>query len=309
MVNLIATSVVRGSNRGESHGGVFLVNLQTDEILQPVDWNTIDIDWQGPDCDRGLRGVAFHRDRIYIAASDELFVFDQAFNVVASFRNAYLRHCHELCVFERHLFLASTGYDSILGFNLETETFDWALKIVTDGRIFGTRRFNPDRDDGPLLINKLFLNTVHCDKGGMYISGMHTGAVLRFSGQGVGVMTTLPEGAHNARPFGDGILFNDTEAHAVRFESPTSRKAFPVPRFAPDKLTHTNPDDARMAGQGFGRGLCVVSGNEIAAGSAPATISIYDLDEHKAVKVVNLSPDVRNAIHGIAVWPYEWPGR
>lgn len=309
MANLIATSIVRGSNQGESHGGVYLINLETNQVLQPVDWNTMNIDWQGRGWDRGLRGIAFHGDRIHVAASDELFVFDQAFNIVASFRNSYLKHCHEICVFERHLFLTSTGYDSILGFNLETETFDWALKIVTDGRIFGTRRFNPNRDDGPLLIDKLHLNNVHCDKGGMYISGMRTGALLRFSGKAVGVMTTLPEGAHNARPFRDGILFNDTQADAVRFASPGSRKAFRVPRFAPEKLTHTNLDDSRIARQGYGRGLCVISENQIAAGSSPSTISIYDLDERKAVKVVNLSLDVRNAIHGIAVWPYDWPDR
>ena len=84
MNKLIATSVVRGSNQGESHGGVFLINLETDEILQPVDWNTVDIDWQGRGWDRGLRGIEFHAGNVYIAASDELFVFDQSFNIVAS---------------------------------------------------------------------------------------------------------------------------------------------------------------------------------------------------------------------------------
>ena len=47
MTSLIATSVVRGSNQGESHGGIYLINLETEEILNPVDWDKIDIDWQG----------------------------------------------------------------------------------------------------------------------------------------------------------------------------------------------------------------------------------------------------------------------
>ena len=42
------------------------INLDTDEILQPVDWNTMDIDWQGRGWDRGLRGIEFHEDQIYI---------------------------------------------------------------------------------------------------------------------------------------------------------------------------------------------------------------------------------------------------
>ena len=58
MTSLIATSVVRGSNQGESHGGIYLINTDTDEILQPVDWNRMDIDWQGRGWDRGLRGIA-----------------------------------------------------------------------------------------------------------------------------------------------------------------------------------------------------------------------------------------------------------
>ena len=307
--SLIATSVVRGSDRGDSHGGVHLINLETGQVLQPVDWNRIDIDWRGPEDGRGLRGIAFHGNRIYIAASDELLVFDQAFNLVASFRNAYLEQCQAICVFERHLFMASAGYDSILGFNLEQETFDWAFKIVTDGRIFGARRFNPNQDDGPLMIDKLRLNNVHCETGGMYISGTRTGALLRFSGKAVGVMTTLPEGANDARPFRNGVLFNDTKAGAVRFETPNARQAFALPRFSSDKLAHAGPDDAGIVRQGFGRGLCVVSEREIAAGSSPSTVSVYDLDANKAVKVVNLSLDVRSAIHGLAVWPYEWPDR
>ena len=307
MAILIATSSLRGGDPGESHGGVYLINLQTGQVLKPVDSSAVDVDREGRGRERGLRGIACHRDRVYIATGEELLVFDQAFNAVASFRNAYLQNCQEICVFERHLFMASAGFDAILGFNLETESFDWAFRIVTDGRVFGARRFDPNGDEGPLLVDKLQLNNVHCEKGGMYVSGKRTGALLRFGGDRVGVKTTLPEGVHNARPYRDGVLFNDTEAGALRFESPTSRTAFPVPRFPPEKVSHAGTDGSGGARAGYGRGLCVISDHEAAAGSAPATISIYDLDAGKAVKAVNLSLDARNAIHGVEVWPYAWP--
>lgn len=99
------------------------------------------------------------------------------------FRNAYLENCQEICVFERHLFMTSAGYDAVLGFNLETDSFDWAIRIVTDGRVFGARRFDPNGDEGPLMVDKLRLNNVHCDTGGMYVSGTRTGALLRFGWQ------------------------------------------------------------------------------------------------------------------------------
>jgi hypothetical protein len=56
---LIATSVVRGSEQGQSHGGVYLIDPSAQAVHQVLDWNTADIDWTGRGWDRGLRGVAF----------------------------------------------------------------------------------------------------------------------------------------------------------------------------------------------------------------------------------------------------------
>ena len=85
---LIATSVVRGSQQGESHGGVFLIDLDHQRAVQAIDWNTTDFDWQGRGWDRGLRGIAFDLERVYIAASDELFVYSPEFQLLASYRNS-----------------------------------------------------------------------------------------------------------------------------------------------------------------------------------------------------------------------------
>ena len=93
---LIATSVVRGSQQGESHGGVFTIDFEQRTATQHIDWNTSEIDWQGRGADRGLRGIAFDGDNIYIAASDELFCYDREFKLQHSHRNRYLRHCHEI---------------------------------------------------------------------------------------------------------------------------------------------------------------------------------------------------------------------
>ena len=65
-------------------------------------------------------------------------------------------------------------------------------------------------------------------------------------------------------------------------------------------------DDSRIARQGFGRGLCVINDRLIAAGSSPSTISIIDLQEEKRLTAVNLTMDIRNAIHGLECWPERW---
>ena len=112
-------------------------------------------------------------------------------------------------------------------------------------------------------------------------------------------------GAHNAQPYRDGLLFNDTVANLVRYVAADTQYAFNVPMHADEKLTHTNFDDSRIARQGFGRGLCVMDNGIIAAGSSPSTITFHDVDKQKTINAINLTYDIRNAIHGLEVWPYD----
>ena len=65
---LIATSVVRGSEQGQSHGGIYIVDPASQTLQQMLDWNTVDIDWSGRGLDRGLRGIAFWGGEVYVAA-------------------------------------------------------------------------------------------------------------------------------------------------------------------------------------------------------------------------------------------------
>lgn len=306
MTILIATSVVRGSQQGESHGGVYLVDFATDRVARPIDWNTMDIDWQGRGWDRGLRGIAFDGEDVYIAASDELFRYTPDFELRDSYRSPYLRHCHEISRHERTLFLASTGFDSILGFDLDRKRFHWGLQIAAGpaGGFVG-RPFDSGVDGGPLPGNQLHLNNVFCTEGGMYLSGLRTGQLLQFNGRQIKPWCTLPEGVHNARPFRDGVLFNDTHADVLRAVSRDAEQVFRVPRYPPEKLTHTDFDDSRIARQAFGRGLCVVDENLIAGGSSPSTIALHDLRSGGTSKQVTLSLDMRNAIHGLEVWPFQ----
>ena len=307
-MKLLTTSVVRGSYQGESHGGVYLIDLDTREIRQLLDWNKADIDWQGRGWDRGLRGIAFDGEVVYIAASDELFAYTPEFRPLGSWRNPYLKHCHEISIWERQLFLTSTGFDSILGFDLDAREFSWAMHVMTHQFRFTGVAFDPRGKDGPLMLNKLHINNVHCTKGGMYLSGLRTGGMLLFNGREIQMAAELPAGSHNARPFRDGVLFNDTQTDALRYAGRgegLEDRALPVPGFDPATLEKGDLDQSRIARQGFARGLCVLSETLIAGGSSPSTVSVYDLPANRRLLSVNLTMDVRNAIHGLAVWPYD----
>jgi hypothetical protein len=304
MTTLIATSVVRGSRQGQSHGGVYLIDLDNRRVAQTIDWNNADIDWRGRGWDRGLRGIAFDGERVFIAASDELFVYDRNFARLASYRSPYLRHCHEISRFRRRLYLTSTGFDSLLGFDLDTNRFSWGMHFSAGKAGLQCTAFDPLGKNGPAAYNSLHINSVCCLERGMYFSGLRTNGLLKFDGNTVTRMATLPEGTHNARPFRDGVLFNDSKADAVRFVSPGTQLAFPVPRYQAEQLTHTELGDPRIARQAFARGLCVLGENIIAAGSSPSTIALHDLERARTTLQVTLSLDVRNAIHGLEVWPF-----
>ena len=117
---------------------------------------------------------------------------------------------------------------------------------------------------------------------------------------------SLPEGIHNAMPHQDGIIFNDTKSDVVRYLDQSGKSiVFPVALYREEDLEFSGVDSSKIARQSFGRGLCVVNDTVIAAGSSPSTISLYDLKENERVAIVNLTMDIRNAIHGLEIWPFD----
>jgi len=84
---IITTSVIRATHQGDSHGGVYLIDLNSAKVKQVISWNKMDIDWAGRGWDRGLRGIAFFKEKIYIAASDEIFEYVQNFKLICSYKN------------------------------------------------------------------------------------------------------------------------------------------------------------------------------------------------------------------------------
>ena len=303
---LIATSVVRGSQQGESHGGIFTVDFENQEGEQRVDWNTDEIDFEGRGADRGLRGVTFSGDDIYIAASDELYCYDQTFSVQNSYRNRYLKHCHEICHMENTIFLTSTGFDSLLAFDLNKKKYIWGFHVQREYERWTGHTFDPRTDIGPRAVNDFHINMVHVDNSGIYLSGLRTNALLHLNSKmEVSEVCSLPTGAHNARLYRDGLLFNDTQSDCVRYSGRDgSNQAFKIVTYDDDDIEFAGIDDSKIARQGFGRGLCPVGDRFVAGGSSPSTITLYDLETNQTVGHVNLTMDIRNAIHGLEPWPY-----
>jgi hypothetical protein len=305
VTKLLATSVVRGSVQGESHGGVFLIDLDAETVEQKLDWDTADIEWEGRGWDRGLRGIAFSDDAVLIAASAELYVFAPDFASRHAFANPYLHHAHEISRWRHMTYVTSTGFDAILGFDLSAGAFTFGLSLNAESERIGWRTFDPRAADGPARSNSFHLNSITATDYGLFIAGLNTPGLLRFDGKALAVVASLPGGTHNAQPLANGLLFNDTRANLVRHVTPARQRQFFVPSYDEKTLTHLDAGRSGIARQAFARGLCTIGETMVAGGSSPSTIALHDLAANKTVRVITLSNDIRNAIHGLEVWPFD----
>ncbi len=304
---LVATSVVRGSRQSENHGGVFTVDFENQQVEQLFDWNESEIDLKGSSGGPGMRGIAFRDEDILIAASNVLFRCDRSFKIKTFSRNHYLDDCHEICRYEQTVFLTSPGFDSLLAFDLDTKSYVWGFHLLRQYDQWAGHTFDPRSDKGPVPVNDYDINMVHVDSTGIYLCGLRTNALLHIDGdRNVSEVCSLPIGVHNARPHREGVLFNDTQSDCVRYAGRDGRDlAFKYVTYDEADVEFAGIDESGIVRQGFGRGLCTVGNRFVAVGSSPSTVSLYDFESEQRVGSVNLTMDIRNAIHGLEPWPYE----
>ncbi len=333
---VVATSVIRLTHRGQSHGGVYLVDLETREVEQVIDWNTCAINWEGRGRDRGLRGVAFHEGRVLLAASNEVLVLDRRFRPINSICCHYLKWCHEICVHGDVLYMTSTGFNSILCFDLRRWRFlsgicfrslaPGAVSLLArrglrrggrllhpiDGRLYrcylGTlraREFDPQSTDGPRPADLFHINNVSADDDSIDLCGTVLDGLYRLRNGRLERLFEVPLGTHNTRLIDGAAIYHDTERDrvSVRPLGGGPVEHYPLPRYSRgclENADHRREHDARA---GFGRGLCLAPDGLIIAGSAPATITVFRRGRPTPLRSINLTLDVCSAIHGLEVWP------
>jgi len=301
---LAVSTVVRGARRGESHGGVYLVDLEGQRGAHVLDWTHPAIDWSGHGGGRGLRGLAFDGERVFVAGAGEIYCFAPGFELLEVLRSPYLGQVQALACFEGRLYAVSSAFDSVISYDLAEGRFDWGLQIAEDGGGLRGLPFNPSKTSGPSPENELGLRSLYCDPRGLFLSGTSTMGLLLFDGKKLSRLVTLPEGVRDVRPWRDGVLFNDTDAGAARFLTPEHNRVFEVPRYPESELEPGSVDEAAVAVQGFAQGLCVINDHRFVSGSSPLTVSVHDLDAMKTTLRINLSTDARHTVHTLAVWPF-----
>jgi hypothetical protein len=319
---VLMTDVIRSSQQGDAHGGAYLINLETGDFEKVLDWNRVDIEWEGRGMGRGLRGIVFLGAEVWIAASDELFVFDRSFNILRSYRCPALHHCHEISTDDRgFIWLTSTSYDSILRFDPKAERFGggWYIAPVTrtvQGRqvtTLASKPYDPNDAAGlPPRQDRLHINQAFWTPeggGGVLFSGLRFTAacLLDPATGGVRPFAVVPEMTHNCQPQQGRMLFNSTGDDAVVLAGVKGAviRRMPIPKLDPAKIINPGvPGDFARAG--FARGLCVDEpSGTVTAGHSPGSVTAFDLSTGRAVRTVTVTGDIRNAPHGLAVWPFD----
>jgi hypothetical protein len=300
----LVSSVVRGARQGDSHGGLYVVDFATGSSQQVFDHNSSAINFDGRGADRGLRGIAIDEEKTYVAASDEVFIFSRDFRVIGSMKNPYLRHAHEIALSPHGLFVTSTGYDAILLFNLQSGQAVWGLKIEPQpgGQISGYS-FDPQDVAGPAPLNLAHINMVGFDDAGLYLSGLRLEGLYRFDQDtGFKRLARTPLGTHNMQPWGNGFICNDTASNRVVWGDQESVTTIALPQLPDRQIIWTIDRDERIARPYFARGLWHDGSMRAYGGMSPSTLVEYDLDRGVVANLVQLTPDVRNAIHGVCPW-------
>jgi hypothetical protein len=304
---VLCTTVVRSAHHGSSHGGAYLVDLASGRHRQMLDWNDGSIDWSGRGGGRGLRGIAIDGDEIYIAAADEIFVYDPDFRPLRSFRHPCLGLCHEIFLTGGRLYLTATAFDSILVYDLSAQRFVEGHCLRRDqatGQLL-YRTFNPRGDDLPAAGDTTHINSVFVEGARIFVGGVNLDRLVTLADGRAAAFARLPTWTHNARPFAGGVIANSTQQDCILIAERDGRQrlALPIPRYPVTQLENAElPAD--FARQAFGRGLAVIDDNHIVGGSSPATLTAWRLMPTARLASVNLSLDIRNAVHGLVVWPF-----
>ncbi len=306
---IITSSVIRSTHRGDSHGGIYRVNLETEEVVQMLDWDNPDINWDGRGGDRGVRGLAFFGHTLYAVAGNELFAFEQngdSLELVASYPNKYLRLTHESWRHRDKLYICSGGTDSILVFDLVKK--HWATSYYHNKESMGSKSFNPNNGVGyPKVIGGyMHLDSVYANDNFMWYCGAFTDGLWRLdlsTGQTIKIQLQIAD-THNARPYRNGYLYNISRYSKTIFEQGGKIiKEWKTPLYDLSTLTNTNLSKDHAI-QGYTRGM-VTYDKFIITGTSPATINVFNFNKKiDPVKSIQLTEDLRNSICGMAL--YEW---
>ena len=305
---IVCSSVIRSSQRGDSHGGIYMVDLARSKSEMLLDWDRPDIDWDGRGGDRGVRGMAFYKDHLLAAAGDEVFEFDKRMHITRSWRSRWLKHTHEVSLDAERglLYVIANMYDAILVLDINAGRFKGFFRLPKMPQE-GEKALWCDAYEGnPAVTDHIHLDSVLVSGDRLYYSGHHIYALywVDLKTAEIHLFKGGVPNSHNMQPYKNGVVYNIATAHKTVYVNNEGEREedWDTPLYAKEDM-EDRPSDEKIAVQGYTRGM-VLHDEYVIVGSSPATVNVFLPGQRLPVHSVRLSKDVRNSICGMA--KYEW---
>lgn len=304
-MKIICTTVVRAAQQGQTHGGLYVIDVESGEIIyhKPLGSDFVNYNERGGE--RGLRGIAVLDDRIIVAGATGLMELDRdTYEVVKKVENPEaFQSIHEICVHNNSVWVTSTGRNCIvktdLDFNIE-KIWEYEAEYFDDyQRILSSKEVTCEE----VVCN----STSSC----MYkkTDENHINSISSFNGRVVfsAALSDLYEVetlevvsprtcggfTHNFYEYPDMIISNKTTLRHIKILKDGEEILMPVP----ESRTEAKSID-KIAENNWNRGLARKD-DLLFIGSSPARILVFNLESLRYEKEIKLETDIRHCIHGL----------
>ena len=271
---VIVTTIIRTADINQTHGYIYVVDLEKESINRCIKWDNPDISYEGRGGERGLRGIEFYNDNIYIGSGTKLLEFDNNLEIKNSYYNKYLSDVHEIS-------------RNNLIYKICNKFFLPPLFTFKSFSNYDFMVFDPSTDTGPTSIHgridtQLHLNTVAPLDGKILFSGTNSNYQFSIENDNLKKYAVIPLGTHNVLPYRGLIIYNHTTAKKVIISNLHGivKRSFKTVQFKPSELEHMS-NNAKEASPGWLRGLCIFKDKILISGTSPATIKVYDIVKKK----------------------------
>jgi len=137
-MRIVVTSIIREAGQDEGSGRVRVIDWDRREVL--ANWSLPDGDYRNLDPNprgglRGARGVSAIGNRLVVANTERLFIFDEGWRLVATFSSQLMGSLHEILAEPTGIWCCCTNADLMVKWSWDgfmMSCFDWRMekKIV-----------------------------------------------------------------------------------------------------------------------------------------------------------------------------------
>ena len=305
-MKIICSTVVRAAKQGDIHGGLYVIDINSGEVVHHVPYEKDFINDNERGGERGLRGIIVLDDRIIVSDSAGFIELDKnTYEIKRTHQDReHFKSIHEITFHDDFLWVTSTAHDAVAKVDLDFNVVNfWEFKgrdlehsKVLTAKEGITPKEKTENDN--YHINSIFTNN-----GKVLVSGLSTPLYEIDSMKEVCKIPTLKTDGytvhsfvHNFYKYDDLTIANLTSLQALGISK--NDADFSVCKIPKAKKVTYHVDS--IASNNWNRGLARKD-NLLFIGSSPARILIYNLDTERFEKQIQIEKDIRHAIHGLEI--------